>query len=80
MEPGRWQGPIPSSFGVHLVFVDERTNGNLPPLNTVREVVQREWLNARRVEAERTLYRSLRERYQIVVETLPKAAASESAR
>ena len=79
-EPGRWQGPIPSSFGVHLVFVDERTKGNLPPLDTVREAVQREWLNARRIEAEQKLYRTLRDRYQIVVETPPKAAASETAR
>jgi hypothetical protein len=80
VEPGRWQGPIPSSFGVHLVFVDERTKGNLPPLDTVREAVQREWLNARRIEAEQKLYRTLRDRYQIVVEALPKAAASQTAR
>jgi hypothetical protein len=80
VEPGRWQGPIPSSFGAHLVFVDERTKGNLPPLDTVREAVQREWLNARRIEAEEKLYRTLRDRYQIVVETPPKATASESAR
>jgi hypothetical protein len=80
VESGRWQGPIPSSFGVHLVFVDERTRGNLPPLDTVREAVQREWLNARRIEAEQKLYRMLRGRYQIVVETSPKAAPSDTAR
>ena len=80
VEPGRWQGPIPSSFGVHFVFVDERAKGSLPPLDTVREAVQREWLNARRIEAEQKLYRTLRDRYQIVVETPPKAAASETAR
>jgi hypothetical protein len=80
MAPGRWQGPIPSSFGVHFVFVDERAKGGLPSLDSVREAVQREWLNARRIEAEQKLYRTLRDRYQIVVETLPKAAASETAR
>jgi hypothetical protein len=78
--PGRWQGPIPSSFGVHFVFVDERAKGSLPSLDSVREAVQREWLNARRIEAEQKLYRTLRDRYQIVVETPPKAAASEIAR
>jgi PPIC-type PPIASE domain len=78
--PGRWQGPIPSSFGVHFVFVDERAKGSLPSLDSVREAVQREWLNARRIEAEQKLYRTLRDRYQIVVETPPKAAASETAR
>ena len=74
------KGPIPSSFGAHFVFVDERAKGSLPPLDTVREAVQREWLNARRIEAEQKLYRTLRDRYQIVVETPPKAAASEAAR
>jgi hypothetical protein len=80
MEPGRWQGPIPSSFGVHFVFVDARAKGSLPPLDTVREAVQREWLNARRIEAEQKLYRTLRERYQIVMEPPPEAAASEAVR
>jgi hypothetical protein len=80
VEPGLWQGPIPSSFGVHFVFVDERAKGSLPPFDTVREAVQREWLNERRIEAEHKLYRTLRDRYQIVVETPPKAAPSETAR
>ena len=80
MEPGRWQGPIPSSFGVHFVFVDARAKGSLPPLGSVREAVQREWLNARRIEAEQKFYRTLRDRYQIVVETPPKAATSEITR
>jgi hypothetical protein len=65
---------------VHFVILDERAKGSLPPLDTVRETVQREWLNARRIETEQKLYRSLRDRYQIVVETPPKAAASETAR
>jgi hypothetical protein len=77
--PGRWQGPIASSFGMHFVFVDKRTKGTLPPLDTVREAVRQEWLNARRIEAQQKLYRTLRERYEIVLET-PKAAASETAR
>jgi hypothetical protein len=80
MEPGRWQGPTPSSFGMHFVFVDARAKGSLPPLDSVREAVQREWLNARRIEAEQKLYRTLRDRYQIVVETPPKAATSEITR
>jgi hypothetical protein len=79
-EPGRWQGPVPSSFGVHFIFVDERTQGSLPPLDTVRETVQREWLNARRAGAEEKLYRTLRDRYEIVVEKAPAAPKSEAKR
>jgi PPIC-type PPIASE domain len=78
VEPGRWQGPVPSSFGAHFIFVDERTRGGLPPLDAVREAVQREWLNARRVQAEDKLYRTLRDRYEIVVETPPDASKSRA--
>jgi hypothetical protein len=81
VEPGRWQGPIPSSFGVHFVFVDERTQGSLPTLDTVRDVVRREWQNAHRIEAEQKLYHTLRNRYQIAVEAPPPiTAATQTAR
>jgi hypothetical protein len=69
MEQGRWQGPIASSFGQHFVYIAERIPGSLPPLDAVREAVRREWSNARRLEAEQKLYASLRQRYEIVVES-----------
>jgi parvulin-like peptidyl-prolyl cis-trans isomerase-like protein len=68
VEQGRWQGPIPSGFGLHFVFLDERSYGHSPPLDSVREAVKKEWLNERRLEAEQTLYRKLRDRYEIIVE------------
>jgi hypothetical protein len=68
-EQGRWQGPIASSFGQHFVYIAERIPGSLPPLDAVREAVRREWSNARRLEAEQKLYASLRQRYEIVVES-----------
>jgi len=76
METGRWQGPIASGFGQHFVFISERVSGSLPPLDAVRAAVRREWTNARRLEAERKLYASLRDRYEIVVETPAAKAAS----
>lgn len=78
MEQGRWQGPVASSFGQHFVYINERAPGGLPPLDAVREAVRREWSNARRLEAEQKLYASLRERYQIVVETPPAKSTQAS--
>jgi hypothetical protein len=75
IEQGRWQGPIPSSFGQHFVYISERIPGNLPTLDAVRPAVRREWSNARRLEAEQKLYASLRERYEIVVEVPPAKSA-----
>jgi parvulin-like peptidyl-prolyl isomerase len=79
LEKGRWQGPIPSSFGQHFVYISERIPGNLPPLDAVREAVRREWTNARRLEAERKLYDSLREHYEIVIEPPPGRSAQAEA-
>jgi parvulin-like peptidyl-prolyl cis-trans isomerase-like protein len=76
MDKGRWQGPVSSGFGQHFVFISERVAGGLPPLDEVRPAVRREWANARRLEAEQKFYASLRERYEIVVESPPSKAAS----
>jgi hypothetical protein len=48
IESSRWQGPYPSSFGQHFVYISERMPGVLPPLDAVREAVRREWSNAPR--------------------------------
>lgn len=76
LKQGRWQGPISSSFGQHFVFVSERVRGSLPPLAAVRTAVHREWVNSRRFEAVQKLYRTLRERYEIVVDLSPTKPAS----
>jgi len=68
LEPGSWGGPVQSSYGWHLVYVSERTEGRSRPLSEVREGVQREWLTARRNEIVDATYRKLREKYAIVVE------------
>jgi len=74
LPPGRWQGPIQSGYGVHLVFLRERTEGRIPALEEVREAVRREWSNAQRVEANEKLYQALLERYTVTIEK-PKPAA-----
>ena len=67
---GRWSGPVESGYGLHLVLIRERQPGSLPALAEVREVVEREWRNARRQEATETFYRGLRERYVVSVQRL----------
>jgi hypothetical protein len=76
LPPGTWQGPIASGYGVHLVIVDERHDGQHPPLEAVREAVRREWENARRQERIEQFYRRLLEQYTIIVER-PTVGAQE---
>ncbi len=65
---GQWQGPIESGYGMHLVFVTERTEGRMPALGEIREAVQREWANARRLEANENFYQELLRRYTVTIE------------
>ena len=68
LSPGQWQGPVESGYGVHVVFLAERTEGRLPPLEDVREAVRREWANARRLEADAQFYQTLLRRYAVTIE------------
>jgi hypothetical protein len=68
LAPGQWQGPVESGYGVHLVFVSERTEGRLPALSDVRDAVRREWANTRRLEANEKFYQELLKRYVVTIE------------
>ncbi len=68
LETGGWQGPVESGYGVHLVFIVERTEGRLPDLDEVRHVVRREWENERRHEAMERFYSELLARYEVQIQ------------
>jgi len=63
-----WEGPVPSSYGLHLVRIDARKAAAPPQLAEVRVLVQREWENERRIRARDERLQALRERYEVVVE------------
>jgi hypothetical protein len=65
---GRWQGPIDSGYGSHLVFVAERSEGRLPALDVVRDQVRREWLDAKRKEVTDKFYQAILSRYKVRIE------------
>ena len=76
ISPGRWQGPVETGYGLHLVLVSERTQAHLPPLEDVREVVRREWENARRLETSEKQYETMLKRYLVTIER-PKSIDKE---
>jgi len=65
---GQWSGPIASSFGMHLVRVTARSPAVLPKLDSVRQIVAREWENDRRASARSDSYQKLRSNYTVVIE------------
>jgi len=68
LDTGRWLGPVQSGFGLHLVYVDERIDAEIPELEAIRDVVAREWREERRQEVNAAFYEGLRGRYSVVIE------------
>lgn len=62
---GDWQGPVTSTFGLHLVRIEERAGGALPALSAIRERVLRDWDAAARDAQREAFVERLRERYTI---------------
>ncbi len=75
---GKWQGPVESGLGMHLVYVSNRTDGKIPRLNEARDAVRREWANEYRLEANERFYEGLLKRYTVTVE-LPQPSTEQKA-
>jgi parvulin-like peptidyl-prolyl cis-trans isomerase-like protein len=74
---GQWQGPVESGYGVHLVFVAERTEGRVHTLAEVRDDVSREWANAERLKLNEKFYQDLQRRYTVSIEGLESTKNSK---
>lgn len=68
---GSWQGPITSGFGIHLVLINERLDGEPPELNNLREVLVRDWTLEQREKSNKAFYNNLRSRYKVKMEHSP---------
>jgi len=60
---GQWQGPLESSYGLHLVRITERTAASTPALETVRDQVEQDWLQSERARRNDETLAKLRARY-----------------
>ena len=75
LHQGKWEGPVESGLGWHLVWVESTMPGRVPGFEEVEARVKSEWSDERRVESKRKLFDHMRARYQIV---LPEAALATS--
>ena len=65
---GSWQGPVLSGYGLHILRVSNKTLAVQPELAAVRDKVRIEWMNQQRQDIDKVFYKSLRQRYEIVIE------------
>lgn len=71
LESGGWLGPLESSYGLHLVFIHERTEPRRPSLAEVRKGVETDFLADRRSKMNNQAYAKIRSQYKVMVENLP---------
>ncbi|MDJ0789708.1 MAG: peptidylprolyl isomerase [Myxococcota bacterium] len=67
---GRWQGPVPSAYGLHLVYLRARSEARLPTVDEVRTRLTEDVRQERRAAHLRAQLRELRGRYAV---ELPEA-------
>lgn len=68
IEPGKWQGPIRSGYGLHLVFVSKFVPERLPEISEVADLVKRDWAVDRQKKLKDAAYAKLKERYIVEIE------------
>jgi hypothetical protein len=65
---GEWSQPVSSGFGMHLVRLNAVEPAQLPALDAVRDIVAREWENARRKRAQAAALADLRKQYEVEIQ------------
>ncbi|MFA3920189.1 peptidylprolyl isomerase [Ruegeria hyattellae] len=71
---GEWSGPVQSSFGLHMVRLDNRWDAVLPPFGAIRDRVLAAWREKHAERATETFLENLRSTY--VIQDLGEAGLS----
>ncbi len=69
---GKWHGPVLSGYGVHLVYVYKTQKAPAPKLEVVKAKVLEQWHEDKREQFNAEFLKNLKERYEIVIDDVPK--------
>jgi hypothetical protein len=72
LETNTWQGPVASGYGFHLVRISEKIDARMPELASVIEKVRTDFMFEQRQKTNKEIYDKFKERYEIVIEDMPK--------
>jgi parvulin-like peptidyl-prolyl isomerase len=65
LAPRTWSRPIRSAYGMHLVWVDDKTEPGLPSVDAVRSRLVAQWSEERQMNQLETRMRELRAKYVV---------------
>ena len=69
LAPRTWSRPIHSAYGMHLVWVDDKTGPGWPSVDAVRSRLAAQWTEERQMRHLETRMRELRAKYVVRVAT-----------
>lgn len=79
LETNTWQGPVASGYGFHLVRISEKIDARMPELASVIEKVRTDFMFEQRQKTNKEIYDKFKERYEIVIEDMPKQSSMAEA-
>jgi parvulin-like peptidyl-prolyl isomerase len=79
LQPNAWYGPIESGYGLHLVRISEKIDSRMPELALVIEKVRTDLMYEQKQKMNEDIYEKFKERYEIVVEDMPKQSGMAKA-
>jgi hypothetical protein len=79
LETNTWLGPVESGYGLHLVRISEKIDARMPELASVVDKVRTDWMFEHRQKMNKEIYERLKERYEIVIQELPKQSGMAKA-
>jgi len=77
LDQNRWEGPIESAYGFHLIFLEEKTEGYDPGLSEIHSEVERDWKYSLQKELEQEYFRKKLDQYQVQIKW-PDKTSNES--
>jgi hypothetical protein len=79
LETNTWLGPVESGYGLHLVRISEKIDARMPELASVVDKVRTDWMFEHRQKMNKEIYERFKERYEIVIQELPKQSGMAKA-
>ena len=77
LEPGMWHGPVPSTFGWHLIFLDTLVPSAPLPLSAVRDDIYDQLQYEEKNAAREQFYTELIQQYDVTYRGLAKQIVNE---
>ena len=65
LKPGSWQGPVPSGYGYHLVYLFDKQDARPIPFTESKTRVLQDWQRNRFEQVKQDLLEELKSRYEI---------------